>query len=305
MVQGSPTANFGTQALLEADNSPVVQSFLRFNVSGISAPVSRARLRLYATDPTGNGPALYRADPNALWAETGINWNNKPARIGGAVANIGSISAGRYVEYNVTGTVTANGTYTFNLGAESTDGADFNSREAAGNRPQLVVEMGTTGGPGPGTGSTTLAPEADARVMQGSPNSNYGGGPVLGADNSPVIETYLRFNVSGISGTVTRARLRFYVTNPTGNAPAVYRADPNVLWSETGITWNNKPPRVGGIIANLGSISADRYVEYNLTTTVTGNGTYTFNLKAESSDGADFSSKDASSNRPQLVIETG
>jgi hypothetical protein len=140
--------------------------------------------------------------------------------------------------------------------------------------------------------------------MQGSPNSNFGGGPVLGADKSPVVESFLRFNVSGVSGTVTRARLRVYVTNPTGNAPAVYRADPNVVWSETGITWNNKPPRVGGIIANLGGISAKRYVEYNVTSSVTGNGTYTFNLKAESSDGADFSSKDAAGNRPQLVIET-
>ncbi len=42
-----------------------------------------------------------------------------------------------------------------------------------------------------------------------------------------------------------------------------------------------------------------------MTTTVTGNGTYTFNLRAESSDGADFVSGDAASNRPQLVIETG
>jgi hypothetical protein len=300
VAEGSPTANFGNQSLLEADNSPVVQSFLRFNVAGISAPVTRARLRLYATDPTGNGPVLYRADPNALWAETGITWNNKPARVGGAVANIGSISAGRYVEYDVTGTVTANGTYTFNLGAESTDGADFNSREAAGNRPQLVVEMGTSGG----SGATTVAPEADARVMQGSPNSNFGGGPVLGADKSPVVETFIRFNVSGVSGTVTRARLRLFVTNATGNAPAVYRADPNAVWSETGITWNNKPARVGGVVANLGGIKANRYVEYNVTTTVSGNGTYTFNLKAESTDGADFISKDASGNRPQLVIET-
>jgi hypothetical protein len=298
-VQGSPTTNFGTQPALEADNSPVVQSFLRFNVSGISAPVSRARLRLYATDPTGNGPALYRADPNALWTEAGITWNNKPAPTGGAVANLGSISAGRYVEYDVTGAVTANGVYTFNLVADSTDGVDFNSREAASNRPHLIVEMGTQSGTG-----TTLAPDADARVVQGSPNTNFGGQTILEADNSPVVESYLRFNVSGISGTVTRARLRLYVTNPTGNGPGLYRVDPSAVWSETGITWSNKPARSGGAIANLGSISTGRYVEYDVTGTVTANGTYTFNLWGESTDGADFNSKEASSNRPQLVIET-
>ena len=300
VVQASPTANFGGTSALEADNSPVVQSFLRFNVSGISAPVSRARLRLYATDATGNAPAVHRADPNAIWTEAGITWSNKPAVTGGAVANLGSISANRYVDYDVTGTVTANGTYTFNLVAESTDGADFNSREASANRPQLVVEMGALAGPG----STTLAPEADARVVQGSPNSNFGGSSVLEADNSPVMESFLRFNVSGISGVVTRARLRLYVTDSTGNAPAIYRADPNVGWSEPGITWNNKPANVGGIVANLGSISANRYVDYDVTGTVTADGTYTFNLKAESTDGADFNSREASGNRPQLVIET-
>jgi hypothetical protein len=300
VVQGSPTANFGTQSLLEADNSPVVQSYLRFNVSGISAPVTRARLRLYATDSTGNGPALYRADPNALWSETGITWNNKPSASGGAVANLGSISANRYVEYDVTGTVTADGTYTFNLVAESTDGADFSSKEAATNRPQLVVEMGTEGG----AGGATVAPDADARVVQGSPNTNFGAQSALEADNSPVVESYLRFNVSGLTGTVTRARLRLYATDPTGNGPALYRADPNALWTETGITWNNKPARVGGIVANLGGISDNRYVEYDVTATVSGNGTYTFNLKAESTDGADFSSREASGNRPELVIET-
>jgi hypothetical protein len=31
-------------------------------------------------------------------------------------------------------------TYTFNLVAESTDGAAFNSREASANRPELVIE---------------------------------------------------------------------------------------------------------------------------------------------------------------------
>ena len=297
VVQGSPNTNFGTTAALEADNSPVVESFLRFAVAGVTGTVSRARLRLYATDPTGNGPALYRADPNAVWTETGITWSNKPVRTG-AVANLGSISAGRYVEYDVTAAVTGNGTYTFNLVAESTDGVDFRSREAADNRPQLVVETGTL----PEPGSTTFEPDADARVVQGSPNTNFGGTTALEADKSPVVESFVRFTVAGVSGTVTRARLRLYATDPTGNGPALYRADPNAVWTEAGITWNTKPPRLGGIVANRGSISANRYVEYEVTGAITGNGTYTFNLVAEATDGVDFRSSEASSNRPELVV---
>jgi hypothetical protein len=301
VVQGTPNTNFGATASLEADNSPVVESFLRFTVAGVTAPVSRARLRLYATDPTGNGPALYRGDPAVAWTEAGITWNTRPARSGGAVANLGGISANRYVEYDVTGAVAGDGTYTFNLVAESTDGTDFRSREAADNRPQLVVETGTL----PQPGSTTFDPDADARVVQGSPNANFGATATLEADKSPVVESFLRFTVAGITGPVSRARLRLYATDPTGNGPAVYRADPNVAWAETGITWNTKPARTAGVVANLGSISANRYVEYDVTTAVTGDGTYTFNLVAESTDGTDFRSKEASSSQPQLVVETG
>ena len=301
VVQGSPNANFGAQSALEADNSPLVESYLRFNVAGVSGTVTRARLRLYATDPTGNGPALYRADPTAIWTEAGITWNTKPARTGGILANLGSISANRYVEYDVTAAVPGNGTYTFNLLADTNDGTDFNSKEAAGNRPQLVIETGTL----PPVGSTTFGPEADARVVQGSPNANFGAQSALEADNSPLVESYLRFNVAGVSGTVTRARLRLYATDPTGNGPALYRADPTAIWTEAGITWNTKPARTGGILANLGSISANRYVEYDVTAAVPGNGTYTFNLLADTNDGTDFNSKEAAGNRPQLVIETG
>ncbi|HEV3364103.1 MAG TPA: DNRLRE domain-containing protein [Acidimicrobiia bacterium] len=295
VVQGSPNSNFGTQPSLEVDNSPVVQSFLRFNVSGITGTVTGARLRLYATDPTGNGPAVYLADPNAAWTETGLTWNNRPARIGGILANAAKVSSGRYLEYDVTAAIAANGTYSFNLVAEATDGVDFNSREAAANRPQLVIETGT---------GTTFGTDADARVVQGSPSTNFGAQAVLGADNSPVVESFIRFDVSGLTGTVTRARLRLYVTDPTGNGPALYRVDPNAVWSEPGITWNNKPGRTGAAVANLTSISGGRYVEYDVTGVITANGLYTFNLVAESTDGADFNSKEASANRPQLVIDT-
>jgi hypothetical protein len=37
--------------------------------------------------------------------------------------------------------VTGNGTYGFRLAGTSTDGADFNSREAAADRPELVVTL--------------------------------------------------------------------------------------------------------------------------------------------------------------------
>jgi acid phosphatase len=46
------------------------------------------------------------------------------------------------VDYNVTALVTGNGTYSFDLGADSTDGATFSSREGSAP-PQLTLTFGT------------------------------------------------------------------------------------------------------------------------------------------------------------------
>ncbi len=150
----------------------------------------------------------------------------------------------------------------------------------------------------------TVEPEADARVASASPKKNYGTRALLEVDQSPAMEGFLRFRVADVSGTVTRARLRLYVTSGTKNAPALYRADPAADWSETGITWDNKPARIGDELDDLGRVSSKRYVEYDVTDAVNGDGTYTFVLVPESSDGVAFSSGEADANRPQLVIGT-
>jgi hypothetical protein len=385
----NPTTNFGGRTTLETDNSPVVESYLRFTVSGVEGTVTGARLRLFVTNPSSNGPAVYRTDPNQTWTEGGITWNNRVVRTGAALADVGAVSSGTWVEYDVTAAVPGNGAYTFNLVTSSGDGTDFNSRQASANRPELVVDSAPSGpditppettiisGPpattsstsasfdfassepgstfdcrldgaayagcsapegyselAPGThafevyatdaagnpdatpatwewtvtegsgtpATTTFGSEADARVVQGSPNSNYGTQSYLEADTSPVVESYVRFDVSGLDGTVTRARLRLYVTNASGDGPAVYRA--GSTWSETGITWNTKPARTGAALANAARVASGAYFTYDVTGAVSGDGSYTFALVAESVDGVDYRSRQASSNRPELVVET-
>lgn len=46
-VQAStPATNYGTSIQFVADNSPVHRSFLKFTVSGLTAPVTNAKLRI-------------------------------------------------------------------------------------------------------------------------------------------------------------------------------------------------------------------------------------------------------------------
>jgi sugar lactone lactonase YvrE len=156
VVKSTPTTNFGTTTALEADTSPVVESFVRFTVSGVTDPVAQARLRLYVTDPSSNGPEIYPSDTG--WSETTITWNTKPSRTGALLADVAGVAKGTWVEWNVTGLVTGDGTYSFDVAADSSDGTDLNSREAPANRPQLILDLTVPPGPDvtpPDTGVTS------------------------------------------------------------------------------------------------------------------------------------------------------
>src|SRR4029078_2687840 len=143
----SPTTNYGTSATLQAGGGAgtEVNSYIRFNASGIRGAIQSVKLRVFCTtNGTVNGPAAYLADNNWIESGTGgVTWNTKPALLSGIADNVGAFGTSTWVEYNVTALVTGNGTYTFALVADSTDGAEFSSRE--GSFPaQLVVTYAVT-----------------------------------------------------------------------------------------------------------------------------------------------------------------
>ena len=146
VVSTSPTTNYAGDTRIVADASPATQSYLRFNVAGISGTVTSARVRLFVSDPSGDGPALYRT--SSAWTETAVTWNTKPAATGGAFGDIGTATSGTWVEYNVTSAVTANGSYDFVLAGGSGDGSTYHAREAS-EKPQLVIDTGTAPPPPP------------------------------------------------------------------------------------------------------------------------------------------------------------
>ena len=161
----------------------------------------------------------------------------------------------------------------------------------------------------PGLGSIlTFITSADARVVQSSPSTNYGTSTNLQADGDSGIAqiSYIHFATTGISGPIRSVKLRvFCTTNGTTNGPAVYLANSNWIESGTGgITWNNRPTLSGGVVDNKTSIGTNSWVEYDVTSLVTGNGTYTFALVADSNDGVVFSSREGASD-PRLVVTLG
>jgi hypothetical protein len=140
----TPSANFGSRSELSIrGGSTTIRSFLKFNVSGVSAPVQRATLRLRVTDAGSNGGSLFSISNNLAgsatpWTESVLRWNNAPAISGSALAVAGAVSVGAWIEWDVTSAVTGNGTFSFALTSSSSNAVEYSSSEGA-NPPQLVV----------------------------------------------------------------------------------------------------------------------------------------------------------------------
>ncbi|HEX2997014.1 MAG TPA: DNRLRE domain-containing protein [Anaerolineales bacterium] len=151
----------------------------------------------------------------------------------------------------------------------------------------------------------TFSAAADARVEQVAPDKNFGNGTTLRADggSDPAVESFLTFTVTGVAGNTQHAILRLYVPeNGSKNGPAVYSTDPS--WTEDKITWNTRPAPISEAVDNKEEIQPGTWVEYDVTSLVTGNGAFSFLLIADSNDSTVFSSRQGEQ-PPQLVVTLG
>jgi hypothetical protein len=135
---GNPTANYGTLTTLRVDGSPVLRSYLRFTVLGLSGPVTRATLRIFANSASSQGGTASGVSDNT-WSESTINYNNAPA-LGSTLGSSGSFGAGVWISMDVTAYVTGNGTYNLALTTPGSTAVSLASRQSAANAPQLIIE---------------------------------------------------------------------------------------------------------------------------------------------------------------------
>lgn len=149
--------------------------------------------------------------------------------------------------------------------------------------------------------SVTLKAVADTTVVQGK-SSPLGSSKTLKADNSPRSETYVRFDLGAIDpATITRTRLRLWVTNGSGNGPSLHPV--TAFWDESATTFAGRPA-VGAAVADLRKVKSDAWQTFDVTG-LAGAGTTNFALVGTSSDGTDFTSREGSSKRrPQLIVDT-
>ncbi len=123
-------------------------------------------------------------------------------------------------------------------------------------------DSGTTvthGAPPPRT-TRSFAISDDTYADQGHPGTNYGGASLLRIDNDAGggadRQAYVKATVSGISGRVDRAALRFWVADPTTDGPRVYRT--TTSWTGGSLTWSNRPAATGSAASDAGAIALGR-----------------------------------------------
>jgi hypothetical protein len=404
------TTNYGTSTSLRARSSaPAYSTYFKFSVGGLTSAVQSAKLRLYVADASKVGGSIYLVSNNFLnsttpWTESGLIWQNAPSISGTPLHTLGAVALNSWAEFDVTAAFQGDGTYSFGLTSTSQDAVYFNSREAAVNQPELVIQLSgivatatpaptatntppptatstntpvpptatatntdipptntatntsapptatntpvpptatATNTPAPPTATPTntvapstntptstpqpptatptasptlalttlnLTPNADARVQDNTPTTNYGTSTSLRARSSaPAYCTYFNFTVSGVTRPVQSAKLRLFVVDASKVGGSIYQVSNNYLntstpWTEGGLIWSNAPLISGAPLSTLGAVALNTWVEFDVTAAITGNGIYSFGLTSTSQDAVYFNSKESTTNKPVLVI---
>ena len=196
--------------------------------------------------------------------------------------------------------------YIFDNGYSGPDSFTYTVNDGTVASAQATASL-TVSAAGPTT--LTFNPIADSHVTTSNVNGNYGTLTTIkvregdGSTANPNYHGYLKFTLSGVTGSVSAVKLRLYVTDATPNLESIYVVSDN--WTETGITYTTAPVLDG--LTAVGSSTATTvgaYLEITLAPTTVSSSTTTLSLGIKSSggDSAIFSSREDPTNKPQLTV---
>jgi hypothetical protein len=169
--------------------------------------------------------------------------------------------------------------------------------------PSLFMALAVALTPALALAQTTIRiqPAGDAYVSSGASGTNHGGATTLRADTVPTEVSYLKFNVSLPTGaTVTAARLHLYTTTTQSASGVFVHTVANTGWSESTLTYSNRPT-VGGEIGATGGWSAAGWQSAALSTSSVYSGTVAFAVLANNDYVKTFSSREGT-HPPELEV---
>lgn len=314
--------NFGGAAELLVGPNGTIDTYLDFGP--LPEAVFSAQLRLTAAANSLRGePGDYVTSSNGFfkgsatpWTESGLTWNNAPKTGTGGWGIPQTTFASDRTEWDLWFTQfwgTPHRTLVISNGWRDVATNRYSSREGA-NPPRLILDFidMPDGGEPPGE-THTFTPTNDAHVLQAKPKNVFGAKPVLQVkDAAKDVNTFIKFNVNSLSGTVQSATLRLYVKDPGPDGGQVYAVSPfylntTTLWLETGLKWNNAPAISGAPLGTVGNAAAGQWVEVDVTAAVVAalgnNGRVSLAITNDSTNLVSYGSKE-SAQPPELVVIT-
>jgi phosphatidylinositol-3-phosphatase len=157
-----------------------------------------------------------------------------------------------------------------------------------------------------GVGDTTFTAVADAFVDSSNPSVNHGADPSVSMDATPVEYGYFKFNVTVPAGEhITRATFSCYALSANPAGAGIWTTSSN--WSESTLTYANAPlpnftlPPSG----TTGPTTASAYTTpADVTSAITGAGTYTLVLKTKSTSQWPCASRENTGQHPAKLVVT-
>jgi len=140
-----PGTNFGNNNKLRIDGNPQRITYLKFDLAPVAGKtIKKATLKLKIPKADGSGSSnkfILRRINQAAWTEGGIKYNNRPS-LGSQVATFTGKGPGNLIQVNVTNAVKpiAGQRVSWAIITSGNNELILDSRNAASNRPQLLVE---------------------------------------------------------------------------------------------------------------------------------------------------------------------
>ena len=150
--------------------------------------------------------------------------------------------------------------------------------------------------------SATITATEDTYTSQGNPDATHGSiGSLTVNGPSGERRAYVKFTVAGIpagSSEVT-AVLRLSAST-SSSATFTARAVP-ASWAESTLTWNNQP-LLGAALASSSGVTAGQYQDLDVSSYVTGNGTFALAVTGSSTQARFSSTESTAASPPQLAV---
>ena len=153
--------------------------------------------------------------------------------------------------------------------------------------------------------STTITASEDSYTSQGNAAATHGSSGSLTVNGPPgERRAYVEFTVTGIpaDSTDVTAVLRLWVSMSSSATITARAVDPST-WAESTLTWNNQPP-LGDTVASVTTVTAGQYRELDVSSHVTGNGTFALALTGSSTSQARFTSTESTAGPPPELAVT-